>query len=155
MAVDGYFLDSALLVLLVAGATDPRIIDTHRRLEGYSRADYETLIVLIESVRGVVYATPNTFSEASNLVRLHGEPQRELLTATLGRLINAYHEVVVHSKEAANAHAFLQLGLTDAALLTVISERTPLVTDDWDLYEHAMRDGDQRAVWFPAFRTGA
>ena len=155
MAVDGYFLDSALLVLLVAGATDPRIIDTHRRLEGYSRADYETLINLIDSVRGLVYATPNTFSEASNLVRLHGEPQRATLTATLRRVINACHEVVVHSEEAANAEGFLQLGLTDAALLTVISDRTPLVTYDWDLYGHAMRAGDQRAIWFGALRPGA
>ena len=36
----GFFVDANLLVLLIVGSIDERIIARHRRLEGYTVADY-------------------------------------------------------------------------------------------------------------------
>ena len=40
--------------------TDPQIIPTHRRLNGYFARDYDRLKELIERGGGEVHVTPNT-----------------------------------------------------------------------------------------------
>ena len=99
-----------------------------------------------------LFLTPNTLTEASNLLRQHGEPERSLLLEQLRALIRRSEEVVVASKDAASTDVFLRHGLTDAALLEAVSEETPLLTMDGNLYQEALAKGRETAVNFTHLR---
>ena len=129
----GVFVDANLLVLLVAGALDPAIIPRHKRLRTFGPEDFERLRELVGNYQQVL-VTPNTLTEASNLLAQHREPERSLLLTTLRSLIHESREVVVTSAHAADHPSFPRLGLTDAGLLGLVSQDTPLVTVDLDLY---------------------
>ena len=148
MALKGIFIDANLLVLLVVGATDQALIAKHRRLRTFMVEDYGRLVELIEQVAGQVFLTPNTLTEASNLLAQHPNPERSRFFAVLRRIIGKSEEIVVASKTASRNNAFVQLGLTDAALLEVISEEIPLVTVDLDLFRAAFAGGKVAALNF-------
>jgi len=150
MPLLGYFVDANLLILLVVGSVDPRIIAKHRRLDEFTADDYDFLLVVLNEVRHI-FVTPNTLTEASNLLRQHGEPERSRLMDRLAYLIEESDEVVVASAEAAANPHFGQLGLTDAALLESIGPQTPLLTVDHDLYVAALATGTDTAVNFLHF----
>ena len=142
---DGVFVDANLLVLLVAGALDPDIIARHRRLRTFSPEDFERVQAMIGDFERVL-VTPNTLTEASNLLGQHREPERSRLFMTLRILIDKSHEVFVTSGEAAGHPAFPRLGLTDSGLLGLVSRDTPLVTVDLDLYLAASAADPSSAV---------
>ena len=147
MARKGIFIDANLLVLLVVGATDQALIPKHRRLRRFMVEDYGRLLGLIEQA-GQVFLTPNTLTEASNLLAQHPNPERSRFFAVLRRIIGTNEEIIVASKTASRNNAFVRLGLTDAALLEVISEETPLVTVDLDLFVAAFTEGKIAALNF-------
>ena len=148
---DGVYLDANLLVLLVAGLTGQAVIARHRRLQGYTVEDYGVLFGLVEQA-GQVFVTPNTLTEASNLLAQHGEPERSELLRTLRSLVDKSPETVVASKNAAGRHMFVALGLTDAVLLEAVSSQRPLLTVDLDLYGAALEGGEQAAINFHHYR---
>ena len=152
MPQEGFFVDACLLVLLVVDATDRRIIAKHKRLDGYSSDDFELLREVIELGGGRVFVMPNTLTEASSLLRQHGEPERTALVEKLAELIEHSEEVVVVSAQASQNDHFLHLGLTDAALLETISADRPLLTVDLDLYLAALQITEGAAQNFHHFR---
>ena len=147
MLLSGFFVDANLLVLLVAGSVNPILIAKHRRLESYTAVDYQVLLDLI-NLADRVFVTPNTLTEASNLLGQHGEPERSLLIEGLRVLIDESEEIVVSSAQAAANAEFHRLGLTDATLLEVASEDRPLITVDRDLYSAAVAKGHNAAFDF-------
>ena len=147
MALKGIFIDANLLVLLVVGMTDQALISKHRRLRRFMVEDYERLIELIRQA-GQVFLTPNTLTEASNLLAQHPNPERSRFFAVLRHIIGKSEETVVASKTASRNNAFVRLGLTDAALLEVVSEETPLVTVDLELFRAAFAKGQVAALNF-------
>ena len=138
-------MDANLLVLLVAGALDPEIIARHRRLRTFGREDFEQVRGMVSGFERVL-VTPNTLTEASNLLGQHREPERSRLLGTLRILIGDSHEVVVTSADAAGHPSFPRLGLTDAGLLGLVSRDAPLVTVDLDLYLAASAADPSSAV---------
>lgn len=147
----GAFIDANLLVLLVVGSVDRGLIAKHRRLKNFTVDDYDLLLDLLTRVDRV-YVTPNTLTETSNLIAYHGEPQRTVLMDKLRVTIHGSEEVVVASTDASSNSKFHQLGLTDAALLEVITAETPLITVDLDLYLAALEKGQDAAVNFTHLR---
>ena len=113
--------------------------------------EYDRLIRAISLVDNV-RVTPNTLTEASNLLGQHREPQRSQLLLTLRTLIEQSTETVVASVDAARRDVFPRLGLTDAALLDVVSADAPLLTVDLDLYVAALVSGDEAAINFNHWR---
>lgn len=146
----GYFVDASLLTLLVVGSLEPGLITKHRRLQGYFIEDFEILVGLLKGI-DKTFVTPNTLTEASNLLAQHGEPERSRLFEYLRLLIDRSEEIMVVSEEAPRNDHFLRLGLTDAALLEVAKPETPLLTVDVALYVEAQRNG--AAVNFTHLRT--
>ena len=144
---DGFYLDANLLVLLVAGSTKKALITKHRRLQGYTVQDYDISCRIIESAREL-FVTPNTLTEASNLLAQHADPERSDLRQTLRSLIEKSIEIVISSKEATSHDGFVRLGLTDVALLKAVSSKRPLLTVDLDLYLAAIEGGEERAINF-------
>ena len=152
MTQAGLYIDANLLVLLVVGGVGRELIAKHRRLHEYTVEDYETLLDLVGRFDRVL-VTPNTLTETSNLLGQHGEPERSRLFDRLRFIIEGSEEVVVASVEASGNSAFRRLGLTDAALLEVVTKETPLVTVDFDLYMAACGKGEDTVVNFRHLRV--
>ena len=153
MPGSGLFVDANLLVLLVVGLTGRDLIGKHRRLRDYRAEDYDILLDLISGVEKV-FVTPNTLTEASNLLAQHRDPEKTLFFDTLRRfIIQESEEVVIASAVASNNPTFGRLGLTDAVLMEAISETTPLLTVDLDLYLAALNEGQETAVNFNHLRN--
>ena len=152
MPPSGFFLDANLFVLLVVGSVGRDLIEKHRRLRAYSAEDYEILIDLLDRVERV-FVTPNTLTETSNLLAQHAEPERSRFFDRLRFIIQESEEIVVASAVASSNSAFNRLGLTDAALLEVVTPETPLVTVDLDLYLAANASGQEVALNFTHLRN--
>jgi predicted nucleic acid-binding protein len=133
-------LDTSLLVLLVTGYTDKRLIDRHKNLSAYDADGFDLLVETLSDY-SLVVLTPNTLTEASNLLRQIGEPDRSRLTLMLGHLIGEHEERYIVSKDAVMEKTFSRLGLTDAALLIVAREYDSLLSADNDLYLAASTEG--------------
>jgi predicted nucleic acid-binding protein len=133
-------LDTNLLVLLVAGNTDRRLIGRHKNLRSYDADGFDLLVETLADYSQVVL-TPNTLTEASNLLRQIGDPDRLRVTLMLRYLIQEHDERYVVSKDAAVERTFGRLGLTDAALLVVAREHGYLLSADNDLYLTASTEG--------------
>lgn len=95
--------------------------------------DYERLVDVIGRAEQVL-VTPNTLTEASNLLGQHGEPERSRLMDGLRYVIEESREIVVASVDAAGSKVFRRLGLADSALFEAASAERPLVTVDLELY---------------------
>ena len=152
MRAKGFFIDANLLLLLVVGSVSLDAIARHRRLRAFTSDDYGILINLIDMVERVL-VTPNTLTETSNLLGLHGEPERSRFFERLRFIIEETEEIVVASADAARHNAFTRLGLTDAALLGVATEETPIITVDFDLYLAASSSNPESAINFAHLRN--
>ena len=141
------FIDANLIVLLVVGQAGRDLIARHRRTRTFTVEDYDRLIQAVSPV-AELRVTPNTLTEASNLLGQHGEPQRSRLLTRLGELIERSPEIIVASVDAVRRDAFPRLGLTDAALLEVVSADAPLLTVDFNLYRAALAGGEEAAINF-------
>ena len=142
-----WFIDANLLVLLVVGITDRSLIAKHKRLRAFANDDYDRLIALVCHAKRI-HVTPNTPTEASNLIGHHKDPERSQCYGTLGQLIADSNEVFVKSAIATRNNDFQRLGLSDAVLLEVVSPETPLLTVDFDLYNTVSRTSAESAVNF-------
>ena len=94
MPAKGYFIDANLLLLLVVGSVSLGAIARHRRLREFTWDDYGILINLIGQVERVL-VTPNTLTETSNLLGLHGEPERSRFFERLRFIIEQVEEIVI------------------------------------------------------------
>ena len=149
--MEGYFLDTNLLVLLVVGSESRELISKHRRLEHFAVEDFDLLAVFLENADRL-YVTPNTLTETSNLVGQHREPERSVLMNRLQFLIHVSREIIVTSAKASSNYNFSNLGLTDAVLLEAATVEKPLLTVDLDLYLAAIESGEEKAINFNRYR---
>ena len=151
--ITGYFVDSSLIILLAVGDESPDLIHRHSRLAQYTTQDYFTLMDFLGRGRRM-FLTQTSLTEASNLLRQHGEPQRTLFLLRLRAIIQRSEEVAVPSERASASSAFLTYGLTDAALYEVATPESPVLTMDIPLYRAiATAKGYNAAVNFTAFRA--
>ena len=144
-------IDANLLVLFVVGRTGRQLITKHRRLRHFSVDDYDRLIGMLRMVDQLV-VTPNTLTETSNLLAQHNEPERSRFLDALGYVIENSQEITVASVDASRSSVFRRLGLTDAAVLDVVSAETPLLTVDLDLFIAASNKDPKAGVNFRHLR---
>jgi hypothetical protein len=126
-------IDAELLVLLVVGTASRAYLSKHRRLRAYSEADFDLLKDVITSYAEIV-VTPNTLTEASNLLGYVNEPIRSQVFAVFKAFIENVEETYLESKTVSAQEEFIRLGLTDAALLGTNERGSVLITSDLDLY---------------------
>lgn len=133
-------LDANLLILLVAGKTDRRIIQSHKRLQTFRDVDYDLVCDFIAR-HGDLALLPNVATEASNFLAHMRDPYRTALRQTMKAIVEAQPELTVSSQAAVNRPEFLRLGLTDAAVLAALDGATSLLTADLDLFLAALACG--------------
>jgi hypothetical protein len=134
-------LDTNLLILLVVGLTDLRIIARHKRLQHtYDVTDFREIVEYVRISDGLVFC-PHVLAETSNLLRQTSEPDKSRISDRYRLLIGSVNETLVSSLAAANHPEFNRLGLTDSVLLLMSAEGGALITDDLPLFLAAQRTG--------------
>ena len=129
-------IDTQLLVLLVVGMASPGYIAKHKRLGAYTEKDFD-LLIEVAGQFGQIVVTPNTMTEASNLLAQTGEAlagKHKKLFEAFRELVGNSHEDYIASSAAVGHNVFLRLGLTDAALLVREDAEQVLITADFGLY---------------------
>lgn len=144
-------LDTNLMVLLIVGLASQDYILRHKRTQTYTVDDFLLLQGTLAQTPSIV-TIPHVLAETSNLVRQFAEPGRTRICTVLQNFIFDCIETIVTSKAAARRSEFRLLGLTDAALLEVQSDRSVLLTDDLDLYVASVSAGRQ-AINFSHLRA--
>ena len=87
--------------------------------------------------------TPNTMTETSNLLSQIADPFRTDLRRGLRAIAATEVEIVVASQVATMDPDYEWLGLTDAAILTVLQGSIVALTTDLNLYRAAVGRGFQ------------
>jgi hypothetical protein len=129
-------IDANLLILLIVGMTSRKYVARHKRCKIFEPDDFDLLVHLLSAAE--VILTPNTLTEASNLLRQIDEPARTEIGLVFKAYIRRAQERYVESTRATTRTEFIRLGLTDAALLQL--EDVVILTTDLDLYVAACRD---------------
>ena len=140
-------LDTNLVVLLVAGLVDQRLISAHKRLQDYDRSDHAFLLDFIAR-SGSLLLLPNVLTESSNLLAQIGEPARQRLLVGLSVLAAQYPERYIQSATAMQQYEYTRLGLTDAAILATLLGGAQLLTSDAGLHVAAVRRGYRSSNFF-------
>ena len=133
-------IDTSLLILLVVGSTSRKYIRKHKRLRVFSEDDFDILLTLLSNTTELLL-TPNTLSEASNLLRQIEDPARSSIYTRFGEMIRQFDERYVASRQVTVKPQFVRIGLTDSVLLSVAAGRARILTTDFDLYREALRAG--------------
>lgn len=134
-------LDTNLLVLLVVGIVAPNMIVRHKRLGGYSAADFKLLRETIARAKSLV-VTPNALTEASNVVTYGlSDPLRSQIATSLASIVARADERFESSRLVVLDADYGRLGIADCAWLRCLDRETPLLTDDVQLYLAALSRG--------------
>ena len=97
----GTFIDANLLVVLVVGLVDRKLVGKRRRTRTFTPENYDRLLVEIGDLP--IFVTPNTLTEASNLLE---DPEDTRFLDQLRVLIEISKEIVVDSSTAAQEQRF-------------------------------------------------
>jgi rRNA-processing protein FCF1 len=127
-------IDTNLAILLCVGHSGPANIAKHKRLSAFDANDYDVLLDMLSKAIGVVFS-PYVLSETSNLVRQIANPLKYQLAEILRALILQGDEIQTRCTAIVNDSQYVQLGMTDVALLSVLEQRDDviLMTVDLDL----------------------
>lgn len=122
----GILIDSNLLLLLVLGRYNRRLVGNDKRLAKYVPGDLDVLLPLVAQFEKIV-TTPNILTEVSNL------SDHMLATSYLQefvRHIELMEEEYVASRMACREAIFSKVGLTDAVIAAAAQGRYLVLTDD-------------------------
>jgi predicted nucleic acid-binding protein len=145
-------IDTNLLVLLVVGLTDRKLIDKHKRLQQFEQDDFDLLTDLLSKF-DQIFVTPHIVTETCNLISQINDPAKSSVRKTLAFLLETLKEEFKPSVEVARHDSFFRLGLADCAILDLIKKETPFVTVDLELYLAASKVNNN-AVNFNHLRLG-
>jgi predicted nucleic acid-binding protein len=135
-------LDTNLSVLFCVGLCGKQFINSHKRLDGYDETDFDLLTQLVPSNQQLILS-PYVLAETSNLLRQANGNLRLSLAIILKALADQGTEIQIACAQIASHASYLQLGFTDAALLTILEQnsRVQLLTSDFELYGVAVHRG--------------
>lgn len=136
-------MDTNLAILLCVGISGPQNIEKHKRLRGdYDEQDYYLLVKLLGNNSKLVFS-PYVLGETSNLVRQVADPLKSQLVLILRDVILLADEIQMSCAKIVNDSRYLDLGITDAALLSILDEhpQLALLTADAKLYIAASAKG--------------
>ncbi|RII74807.1 PIN domain-containing protein [Pseudomonas monteilii] len=122
-------IDTNLLLLLVIGAVENgRHIRNSSRLNQFNEDDYQTVIKVMSEYKKVCI-TPYIATEVSNLIDLNGHAY--VLAMEIARELFKLFETLETNIEAdcTPAH-FLQYGITDSSLISLVTDYTVLTNDN-------------------------
>ncbi|MBI5815854.1 MAG: hypothetical protein HZB29_09625 [Nitrospinae bacterium] len=144
-------VDTNLLVLFAVGLTDRSLIEKHKRLKEYEEADFDLLAKVLKGFDQIL-VTPHILTETCNLISQTNERTNSSIMKKLAILLGEIKEEFQQSVEVAKHDHFPRLGLTDCAILELLTEGIHLITVDAALYLEAFRKSPSCVVNFNHLR---
>jgi predicted nucleic acid-binding protein len=142
----GLLVDTNLLVLLIVGSVNRDRISRFKRTTGYSPADWDLLIGLLEQISRR-YTIPHVLAEVSALSDLKS-PELETARTVLHNLNGEMLELQIPSADACTNPLYLRLGLTDAAIVhTARLQGFSVLTNDSGPYAALADEGSYVAMF--------
>ena len=138
--IEAVFVDTSCLVLLIAGRVAPERLDrggTNR----FTRDHFSQLAAFLE--KQTIMVTPHILAETSNLFK-----RDDRCMGALRGLVTTVEEQWVDGRTVVGHSQFLDVGVTDAALLELATQTKPLLTADKKLWVLALQKA-KRAILFP------
>lgn len=150
--MNGVLIDANLLCLLVAGAVDPNIIATHKRLRAYAAADHAAVLEIV-NIFGPPILCSAVIAETSNLLR-YDKRRASSLSIGLATLVGTLEEQSKAARAAVSLPEYSRLGFTDAIFILLSESAGTLLSDDLALCQ-AVEARGQRAINYNHVRSGA
>jgi len=136
----GLLIDTNLLVLFIVGSVNINRIESFKRTQKYSKADYKFLCRVLDAFKPL-YTLAHVMAEVNNLTDLTGT-ERSRARYLQQQLLSVLREPAMASAHAATSSHYERLGLVDAAIATLAREHEcAVLTDDLDLYLALSHDG--------------
>jgi len=126
----GLLVDANLLLLLFIGLYDRRRILSFGRTQGYTAADFDILVDMINFF-GKVITTPNILTEVSNLSGKLHEKEKELYFTEFSDQVCRFDEEYAASNHVCSSVHFKRFGLTDAGIIDIAVGKYLVLTDDF------------------------
>jgi acyl-CoA synthetase (AMP-forming)/AMP-acid ligase II len=128
-------------LLLFIGSYDRELISRFKRTQIFTVEDFDLLVDIVASCGGLV-TTPHILAEVSNLSGQLEDDRRSRYFAVFAKLVNQLGERSVPASTAVAHPIFRRLGLTDAAVATLVQgEPIAVLTVDFDLWAHLSAAG--------------
>lgn len=141
---EGVVVDTNLLLVLLVGNVDPRLVGTVARTDGYSQRDYDLLIAILRQFSKIIFL-PQILTETGNLLKRNC-PTNDLLfdlQRSFARLVcssGSLESRALSRRVVISAH-FQKLGYADAAILASARDRHLILTADGPLQRVAGSNG--------------
>ncbi len=149
----GLIIDTNLLILLLVGSCDPRLVTTFKRTNKYVEDDFRLMSRFVACFRDIV-TTPNIITEVCNLcLGLNRRTDNKLYRA-FGELIERVRENHIPAVRLKHCGAFFRFGISDTAIVELCGQGRLLLTDDLPLYAYVKKQ-EFDAVNFNHIRTAA
>ena len=144
-------IDTNLLVLLIVGATDKKLIEEHRRTKAFVTRDYDELCGLLEGF-DEFWITSHCLAETSNLLKHTGKKSTRSLLTTLAMFCSRTRESYLAKDLVFADDHYLRLGVADTGFIQKSKRVNCSITMDVELYESISRLG-RRVVNFNHVRA--
>lgn len=133
-------LDTNLLVLLIVGLYNKKVIGNHKRTRTFTEQDFDLLINHIGGY-DILWITSHCIAETSNLLKQTHENQAKELLSVLGTFMSDKKESHIPKEVIFGNNYSMRLGVTDTGII-IKSKRVDCVfTVDFDLYAEISRLG--------------
>lgn len=140
----GILIDTNLLLVVLVGNIDQRLVGRIARTETYTREDYERIRDVLAGFNRFIII-PQVLTEAGNLLKRNCPDANTLLDLGLELRRFILHSATRESRPSARRVAvhpvFDNLGYADAAILQAASGRHLVFTDDGSLQSRAFGCG--------------
>lgn len=129
-------IDTNALIILIMGRINPKLINTHRRTSIYDQEDYYNLIEFVKDISKII-TLPNILTEVDNLLNSDlGKYHYQYIKVFL-EFLKQSNEKYFETKKIIESQHFLNLGLTDSAIIEVAKDCDYLITADSKLSDFA------------------
>lgn len=128
-------LDTNLLVLLVVGFYDKKLISKHKKTKAFTEEDYDLLTNCINQCN-TICVTSHCLAETSNLLTAAPDKIARNLLIVLKAICDQEHAFEKHhdKKHIFAQDCFPRLGVADSGLLLSAKNVDHILTDDLDAY---------------------
>jgi len=129
-------IDTNALIILIMGRINPKLINNHRRTSIYDEQDYYNLIEFVKDVNRII-TLPNILTEVDNLLNSDLGKYHYEYTKVFLEFLQQSNEKYFETKKIIESQHFLNLGLTDSAIIEVAKDCEFLITADSELSDFA------------------
>lgn len=134
----GIILDSNILLLLVVGRINPKLIKDNNCLSKYNEEMFSELNAFISIFKKII-VTPHILTELSNLYFSSMHKASDLSKCEkLLRILKDLYEIQIMKDNIINEKSFCKYGITDIAIVNAAKRnKIGILTDDYKLSGYA------------------